>query len=60
MDKDRVLGIGKKVAGSLKEGAGKATGDLELEAKGAAEKTTGKAQAAAGRAKDSVRDAVKK
>jgi uncharacterized protein YjbJ (UPF0337 family) len=60
MDKDRVKGAGKKVAGSVKEAAGKATGDTELEAKGTAERAAGKVQNAAGSAKDTVRDAVKK
>jgi uncharacterized protein YjbJ (UPF0337 family) len=60
MDKDRVKGAGKKVAGSVKEAAGKVTGDTELEAKGKAEKTAGKVQNAAGGAKDTVRSAIKK
>ena len=60
MDKDRVGGIGNKVAGSVKQAAGKVTGDTELEAKGAAQKTAGTAQNAVGGAKDAVRDVVKK
>ena len=60
MDKERVGGIGNKVAGSVKQAAGKVTGDTELEAKGAAQKTAGTAQNAVGGAKDAVRDATKK
>ncbi|RYE97539.1 MAG: CsbD family protein [Oxalobacteraceae bacterium] len=60
MDKDRVDGIGKKVAGSDKEAIGKVTGDTKLEAEGVAQKTAGKAQNAVGGVKDTVRDTVKK
>jgi uncharacterized protein YjbJ (UPF0337 family) len=60
MDKDRVEGTGKKVTGSVKEAAGKVTGDTQLEAKGTAEKIAGKAQTAAGKSKDTIRDAVGK
>ena len=55
MDKDRVDGIGKKVAGSVKEAIGKVTGDTKLEAEGSAQKTAGMAQNAVGGIKDSVR-----
>ena len=56
MDKDRAEGIGKKVSGSIKEAAGKITGDSKTQAEGTAQKTEGKAQNAVGGAKDSVRD----
>jgi uncharacterized protein YjbJ (UPF0337 family) len=59
MDKDRVKGAGKKVSGSVREAAGKASDDKELEAKGKAEKTAGEVQNAAGKTKDAVRDSVK-
>ena len=59
MDKDRVKGAGKKVAGSVKAATGKAIGDTELEAKGQAEKATGTVQSTAGKAKDAVRDSTK-
>ena len=58
MDKERVKGTGKQVSGSIKEAVGKITGDTKIEAEGAAQKTTGKAQNAIGGAKDKVRDAV--
>jgi uncharacterized protein YjbJ (UPF0337 family) len=59
MDKDREAGIGKKVAGSVKEGVGKVTGDEKLQAEGKAQKTAGKVQNAVGGAKDAARDALK-
>ena len=59
MDKDRSAGIGHQVKGSIKEAAGKVTGDKKLEAEGKGEKVGGKVQNAVGGAKDSVRDAVK-
>jgi uncharacterized protein YjbJ (UPF0337 family) len=59
MDKDRSAGIGHQVKGSVKEAAGKVTGDKKLEAEGKGEKVGGKVQNAVGGAKDSVRDATK-
>ena len=59
MDKDRSAGIGHQVKGSIKEAAGKVTGDKKLEAEGKGEKVGGKVQNAVGGAKDSVRDATK-
>lgn len=59
MDKDRTAGIGHQVKGSVKEAAGKVTGDKKLEAEGKGEKLGGKIQNAVGGAKDSVRDATK-
>ena len=60
MDKDRVKGTGKKVAGTVKEATGKVTGDRDLETNGAAEKTAGEVQNATGKTKDIVRDGMKK
>ena len=57
MDKDRVKGAAKEVAGSIKEAAGKITGDRETEAKGKVEKNVGTAQNAFGKVKDAVRNA---
>jgi uncharacterized protein YjbJ (UPF0337 family) len=42
MDKDRIEGIGKQVKGSIKEAAGKITGDAKLEGEGKADKAVGK------------------
>ena len=41
---DKAKGTAKQVSGSVKEAAGKAVGNDRLRAKGAAEKTEGKAQ----------------
>jgi uncharacterized protein YjbJ (UPF0337 family) len=59
MDKDRSAGIGHQIKGSVKEAAGKVSGDTKLEAEGKTEKTAGKVQNAVGGAKDAVRDATK-
>jgi uncharacterized protein YjbJ (UPF0337 family) len=58
MDNDRVEGAMHQAKGSVKEAAGKVTGDKKTEASGAAEKAAGKVQNTAGGAKDAVRDAV--
>lgn len=60
VDKDRLKGIGKQAAGSVKEAVGKVVGDKKLEANGSNEKTVGKIQNAVGGAKDAVRQAVGK
>ncbi len=60
MDKDRIEGGAKQVKGTIKEAAGKITGNARTQAEGNAEKTAGKVQNAAGGAKDAARDALKK
>jgi uncharacterized protein YjbJ (UPF0337 family)/MFS family permease len=60
MDKDRVEGAGKKVKGSVKEAAGKVTGDKKTEAEGRADKAEGKVQNTIGGAKDAVRENLDK
>jgi uncharacterized protein YjbJ (UPF0337 family) len=55
MDKNRVEGAGRKMAGSLKETAGKLTGDEKLKAEGKIEKTAGKVQESVGKAADHIR-----
>jgi uncharacterized protein YjbJ (UPF0337 family) len=60
MDSNRIKGEAKKVKGSIKEAAGKITGDRSLEAEGVAEKAAGTVQSAAGKAADKVRDAFRK
>lgn len=57
MDKDRIKGAAKEVSGSIKEAAGKITGDRETEAKGKVEKNVGTAQNAFGKVKDAIRKA---
>jgi uncharacterized protein YjbJ (UPF0337 family) len=60
MDNHRIKGEAKKVKGSIKEAAGKITGDRSLQAEGATEKAAGTIQAATGKAGDEVRDALRK
>jgi uncharacterized protein YjbJ (UPF0337 family) len=57
MDKDRIKGAAKEVSGSIKEAAGKITGNRETEAKGKVEKNLGTAQNAFGKVKDAIRNA---
>jgi uncharacterized protein YjbJ (UPF0337 family) len=56
MDRNRIEGAGREMAGRIKEAVGKLTGDQKLKAEGKAKKTAGKVQNAAGGAADSVRD----
>lgn len=55
MDKDRVKGAAKDVAGKGKEEFGKATGNKETERSGKADQVEGKVQKGAGEAKDTIR-----
>jgi uncharacterized protein YjbJ (UPF0337 family) len=59
MDKDRIAGSAKEAKGSVKQAAGKLTGDAKLQAEGAAEKNAGKLQNALGGAKDAIRQSTK-
>ena len=59
MDKDRIAGSANQAKGTLKEAAGKMTGDAKLQAEGAADKAKGKLQNAVGGAKDALRDATR-
>lgn len=55
-DQDRVEGAAKQMGGSLKEAAGKVTGDEKLKAEGRADKLEGKVQNTVGGIKDALRD----
>ena len=59
MHKDTIKGAAKDAVGSMKEAAGKATGNERLQAEGAAEKTVGKVQKGVGDLKDAARHALK-
>ncbi len=59
MDKDRIEGAARSVKGSIKETAGKLTGDKKTETEGQADKAAGKVQNTIGGAKDAARDALK-
>jgi uncharacterized protein YjbJ (UPF0337 family) len=54
-DKDRVEGSMTNMKGSVKEGAGKLTGDSKLEAEGKMDKVKGKVQNAVGGIKDALK-----
>lgn len=59
MHKDEAKGAAKDIKGSLKEAAGRATGDERLEAEGTADRVEGKVQKGVGALKDAARDALK-
>ena len=52
MSDNRFEGAGSKLAGSVKEGVGKLTGDAELQAEGAAQKAGGSVQNTVGKVQD--------
>ena len=60
MHKDQIKGAAKDAAGSIKEAAGKATGNDRLAAEGAAERVEGKVEKGVGAMKDAARTALKK
>lgn len=55
MNKDRIEGVAKQAKGSVKETAGKVTGDAKLQAEGKADKVEGKVQNAVGGMKDAAK-----
>lgn len=59
MHKDQAKGAAKDVKGSVKQAAGRATGDRRMEGEGAAERVEGKVQKGVGALKDAARDALK-
>ena len=59
MDKNRVAGLAKQVAGAAKEAVGRAIGDAKLQSDGNADKATGKIQNAVGGVADAMRVALK-
>ncbi|HZS63260.1 MAG TPA: CsbD family protein [Xanthobacteraceae bacterium] len=58
MDKDRIKGVAHQAKGSVKEAAGRISGDAKLQAEGKAEKFGGKVQNALGGVKDGAKDAA--
>ena len=58
MDKDRINGAAYQAKGSIKEAAGKVTGDTKLQAEGTLDKAKGKVESAIGGVKDAVRNNV--
>ena len=57
MDREHVKGVADKAKGAIKEGAGKMTGDKEMENEGKLDKARGSVHNAAGDIKDAARDA---
>lgn len=57
VNKDQLAGLAKQVKGSVKQAAGKATGNRRTQVEGAADKIAGKVQKAYGDVKDKVRKA---
>ena len=58
VNRDQVAGIAKQMKGSVKQAAGKATGNRRTQVEGAADKIAGKVQKAYGDVKDKVKKAV--
>ena len=58
MDREHVRGVADKAKGAIKEGAGKITGDKEMENQGKLDKAKGSAHNVAGDVKDRARDAA--
>lgn len=60
MNKDQVKGRVEQAKGSVKETAGKAVGNRDLQAEGTVDKVVGKAKATYGDAKEKVKGAIDK
>ena len=59
MDREHVKGTVDKVKGTIKDTAGKVTGDKELESEGKLDKAKGSAHKVAGHVKDAVKESTK-
>jgi uncharacterized protein YjbJ (UPF0337 family) len=59
MNKDRVEGQVKDVAGRVERQAGEWTGDKKMQVHGTAKQAEGKIQNAVGKAKDAMKDSMK-
>jgi uncharacterized protein YjbJ (UPF0337 family) len=59
MDREHIKGAAEKAKGTVKEAAGKLTGDEKLRAKGKAEKAKGAAHMVAGDVKEAARHGSK-
>ena len=57
VNKDQVAGLAKQLKGSVKQAAGKATGNRRTQAEGMFDKVAGKVQKAYGDVKDKVKKA---
>jgi uncharacterized protein YjbJ (UPF0337 family) len=59
MDREHIKGAADKAKGTIKDVAGKLTGDKELQAQGKLDKAKGEAHNIAGNIKDAARDLTK-
>ena len=59
MDREHVKGAADKAKGAIKEGAGKLSGDKDMETEGKIDKAKGDMHKIAGDVKDAVKDATK-
>ena len=59
MDREHVKGTADKVKGTIKDTAGKVTGDKKLESEGKLDKAKGSADNVAGDLKDAVKETSK-
>lgn len=57
---DKAKGLANEAVGNIKQGVGKVTGNDKLRAEGKGQEIKGETQQAVGKAKDAVKDAVKK
>lgn len=59
MDREHIKGAADKAKGSIKDTAGKLTGDKDLQAEGKLDKAKGEVHNIAGNVKDAARDLTK-
>ncbi|MBO0662113.1 CsbD family protein [Jiella sp. MQZ9-1] len=59
VDKNEIKGAAKEAGGKIKEVAGRAMGNHEMEAEGRADQVEGKTQKNYGKVKDAVKDQVR-
>jgi uncharacterized protein YjbJ (UPF0337 family) len=59
MDREHIKGAADKAKGTIKDVAGKVTGDKELQSEGKLDKAKGEAHNIAGNVKDAARDLTK-
>ncbi|MGV1871831.1 CsbD family protein [Agrobacterium rosae] len=59
MDKNRIEGAANELKGTIKQAAGKLTGNKKLEAEGRGEKLAGEVQGTVGKGVDAVKGALK-
>jgi uncharacterized protein YjbJ (UPF0337 family) len=58
IDTDRIIGVGRQLAGAMKQGLGGLLGSVKMTADGKAERAAGRAQNEAGSVRDEARDAA--